>query len=105
MDCDFAHDLADVSTIEMLHFEYIANAKSIGGRDENFIFNNDLLWKYIFLGLSRYTSTRHFDLDPMMRLFELLKCMTISAEINSVVICFDKFSTGSTAAALDFQRA
>ena len=43
MDSDFAHDLADVSTIEMLHFECIANAKSIGRRDENFIFNDDLL--------------------------------------------------------------
>ena len=46
MDCDFAHDLADVSTIEMLHFECfecIANAKLIGGRDENFTFNDNLL--------------------------------------------------------------
>ena len=48
MVCDFAHELADVSSIEMLHFECIANAKSIGGRDENFIFNDDLIWKYFF---------------------------------------------------------
>ena len=104
MDSDFAHDIADVSTIEMLHFECNTNTKSIGESDKNFIFNDDLLWKYIFLGFSWCTSTGHLDLAPMMRLFELLKWMTISAEINSVVICFDRFSTGSAAAALDFQR-
>ena len=43
MDCDFDHDLADVSTIEMLNFECNANTKSIGGIDEKFIFNDDLL--------------------------------------------------------------
>ena len=43
MDSDFAHDLADVSTIEMLHFECNTNTKSIGESDKNFIFNDDLL--------------------------------------------------------------
>ena len=43
MDSDFAHDLADVSTIEILHFECNANTKSIGESDKNFIFNDDLL--------------------------------------------------------------